>query len=282
MRLVKAELRKLTTTHLWWILLLTVVVSTALAFLINAVSIDLMLTQMPSNFDGMSPAEVEQARANMMAQIDVVPLAANLYTSGQYFALLFAMILGILLVTSEYFHQTATTTFLTTPRRSRVIAAKLGVAVLWGVGLWVITTVLSIVAGAIFLSTQHIGTQLGEWIVIRSILLNLLAYVVWATLGVGFGTLIRSQIGAVVTALVLYVIGTTAARAAIELIAQWLDAKWIEKFQILVPSIASNLMITGGNLASDPPQWVGAAILIGYAVLIGGIGVSVTQRRDIS
>ena len=34
----------------------------------------------------------------------------------------------------------------------------------------------------------------------RALLFNLLAYVLWAILGVGLGVLIRSQIGAVITA----------------------------------------------------------------------------------
>ena len=51
--------------------------------------------------------------------------AANIYTSGQFFGVLFVSLLGILLITNEYYHQTATTTFLTTPHRSRVVAAKL-------------------------------------------------------------------------------------------------------------------------------------------------------------
>jgi hypothetical protein len=42
-------------------------------------------------------------------------------------------------------------------------------------------------------------------------------------------------------------------------------------------------MITPGQAFEHaPPQWVGAAVLIGYAVVSGLVGISLTRRRDIS
>ena len=37
-----------------------------------------------------------------------------------------------------------------------------------------------------------------HWTIIRAVLMNLLAYVIWAILGVGLGVLIRSQLGATI------------------------------------------------------------------------------------
>ena len=58
-------------------------------------------------------------RAGRSRGSQVAALAANIYTSGQFFGLLFVMLLGMILVTNEFFHQTATATFLTTPQRTR-------------------------------------------------------------------------------------------------------------------------------------------------------------------
>ncbi len=80
--------------------------------------------------------------------------AANLYTSGQFFGALFVMLLGTLIVTNEFSHQTATTTFLTTPHRTAVILGKLIAGVAVAAFFWLITTVLNVIAGAVFLSTQ--------------------------------------------------------------------------------------------------------------------------------
>ena len=41
----------------------------------------------------------------------------------------------------------------------------------------------------------------------RAMLFNLAAYLLWAIFGFGLGTLIRSQIGSVVTGMIIYLIG---------------------------------------------------------------------------
>lgn len=277
MNLVRSELLKIRSTNTWWLLGLGALVMLALAFLLNAVSAHFARSGQAQT-EGLSP---EQA-AQVAAQQDEIYQAANLYTSGQFFGLLFVTLLGIMLVTSEFHHQTATTTFLTTPHRTAVIVAKLVSAALLGALFWLITTVLTIPATVIFLSTQDAATHLGDGAIIRAMLLNLLAYVLWGILGVGFGVLIRSQIGATVTAVVLYLVGTAAAGIIFTVLQAWLKLDWITKVQVIVPSIASQLMISGTNLPGNPPQWVGAAVLIGYAVVTGAIGTLVLRRRDIS
>jgi hypothetical protein len=81
---------------------------------------------------------------------------------------------------------------------------------------------------------------------------------------------------------VLYLIGTTAAGIIFTVVSNWLDLDWIAKLQVIVPSIASSLMISGTQLPGNPPQWSGAAVLIGYAVVTGLIGTMIMRTRDIS
>jgi ABC-type transport system involved in multi-copper enzyme maturation permease subunit len=276
--LVRSELLKIRTTNTWWLFALGAFVTWALAFLYNAVSTHLVLDQPPPTTEGLSPQEAE----TIAAQSDPVNLVAGLYTSGQYFGLLFVTLLGIVLMTGEFHHQTATTTFLTTPRRASVVVAKLIAAVLFGAAFWLVTTIFNLVATVLFLASENLGTYLGNGDITRAILLNLLAYTLWGVLGVGFGVLIRSQIGATVTAVVLYLVGTTAASVAFFLLSDWLNREWINELQVIVPSIASQLMITGTELPGSPPQWVGAAILVAYAVVTATIGTLIVQRRDIS
>jgi hypothetical protein len=59
-------------------------------------------------------------------------------------------------------------------------------------------------------------------------------------------------------------------------------AKWFENLQVLIPTSASQLMIAGTELPGAPPRYVGALVLIGYAVLSGVLGTMLTKRRDIS
>jgi ABC-type transport system involved in multi-copper enzyme maturation permease subunit len=277
MNLIRAELLKIRTTNIWWIFALGAFVLQALAFLVNALQAHQALAGEVST-EGVTESQVDA----VVAQSDPLYQAANLYTSGQFFALLFVMLLGIIMVTNEFHHQTATTTFLTTPHRTSVIVAKLVTAALLGTFFWLVSTLINIPATAIFLGTENEPTHLSEGAIVRAILLNLLAYVLWGIFGVGFGVLIRSQIGATVTAVVLYLVGTTAASIIFFLLQEWLGWEWLSKLQVIVPSIASGLMITGTELPGSPPQWVGAAVLIAYAIVTAAIGTLLVRRRDIS
>jgi ABC-2 type transport system permease protein len=280
--LVRSEFRKIFTTNTWWLFLLGVLVFTALSFLFNAFQAHNYLHQPPPTLPAnIPPDQARQILADYHARSVLAFQAATLYTSGQYFGLLFVLLLGILVVTNEYFHQTATATFLVTPKRTNVIVGKLTATVLFAIGLCVLTTVLCLIAGVIFLSAEGTGLALGEWAVIRAVLLNLLAYGIWAVFGLGFGTLIRNQIAAVVIALVLYLIASQVAAGIIQLVAFLTHTEWLTKLAVVVPSVASQALITGGDIPGSPPQWLGALVLIGYAVVAGTIGTLLTAYRDV-
>ncbi|GGM28726.1 MULTISPECIES: ABC transporter permease [Micromonospora] len=274
MNLVRSELLKIRTTAAWLWMALGALAMTALAFAVNAWLAHTTLTG-DTDMLGLPPEEAA-------AQQDVVGQAANIYTSGQYFGLLFVMLIGVLMVTNEFFHQTATTTFLSTPRRTNVILSKLVAASLIGFGFWLVTTVLDLVAGAVFLSANDFGTQLGEWDVQRALLLNLLAYAIWTILGIGVGTLITNQIGAVVTSAVVYLIGTQVAGLFFFLLSSWLESEAVLKWQVVLPSVASQVMVNSIESPMLPVWWVGALVLVGYAVVTGLVGILITRKRDIS
>jgi ABC-2 type transport system permease protein len=277
MNLVRAELMKLRTTPTWWIFALISFPLWALALGFNWLSSYGVLNLGSSDYEGMSATEAEQVRA----AADVVNIGANLYTTGQFFGVLIVMLLAAILMTNEFFHQTATTTFLTTPHRTAVIMAKLGAGVIVGLVLWVVTTGLNLVAGSLILRSLDVDTQLASPAVWRAIGLNALAYGIWAVLGVGAGVLIRSQIGTTVTLTMVYLLGTFGAGIVFALLADR-TPDWFDNLQLLIPPLASQLMISGTELPGSPPRWAGAVVLIGYAVVTGIVGTLITRRRDIS
>ncbi|MGR6321879.1 ABC transporter permease [Micromonospora soli] len=274
MNLVRSELLKIRTTNTWWIFGLITLPLWALALLFNW----LQTAALTSGNVGDVPAD----QADQMAAVSSADsLAANLYTNGQFFGLLIVMLLGIVVVTSEFFHQTVTTTFLTAPHRTAVMLAKLAAAGVLALLFWVGTTALNLVAAPLVLNATDVGAQFGSGAVWRAVALNGLAYLLWSVLGVGIGVLIRSQIGATVTGILLYLGGAIGAGIAIGLLAARFG-DWINKLQLLVPSLASGLMVSGTEIPGNPPRWAGAAVLIGYAVVAGAIGVLTIRRRDIS
>lgn len=276
MRLISSELLKIRTTNTWWIFGLITVPLWALALGYNWLQTEFLLN--PPADGGGVPADQQ---ATIEAARDLSVIGANVYTSGQFFGVLMVMLLGVVVVTSEFFHQTATTTFLTTPHRTAVILAKLAAASLFGLGFWLVTTLLNLPLGVLILSGYDVGTQFGDPAVWSAVGLNALAYLLWAVFGVGFGVLIRSQIGATITALLLYLAGSIGAAIVISVLATQFG-EWINNLQVLVPSSASQLMVSGDELPGNPPRWTGAAVLIGYAVVTGFIGTMIVRRRDIS
>jgi ABC-type transport system involved in multi-copper enzyme maturation permease subunit len=280
--LVRSEFRKIFTTNTWWLFLAGVVALTAASFALNALQAHAILHATPPRLaPGAPSAQQQQVQAVFAAETNIAVQAANLYTSGQYFGLLFVLLLGILVVTNEFFHQTATATFLVTPRRTWVIAGKLTATVASAAVLSLGIMALCVIAGVIFLRVDGDAIALTDPAVLRALALNLLGYCIWAVFGVGFGTLIRNQIAAIVVALALYLIASQVAAAIIQVIAFLTHATWVSKLAVVVPSVASQTMIAGGDIPGNPPQWLGAVVLLAYAVVAGAIGTLLTRSRDI-
>ncbi|MFC7549532.1 ABC transporter permease [Plantactinospora sp. GCM10030261] len=271
MKLIRAELLKIRSTSTWWIFALIALPLWGITLLFNWVQTNFLLNP-PENLPPDQSGEFAAAQ-------DLQNIAANLYTNGQLLGLLVVTLLGVIVVTNEFFHQTATTTFLTTPHRTAVIVAKLVAASLLGVLFWLITSALNLVVTPLILA--DVGAQLGEAFVWRAIGLNGLAYLLFAIFGVGFGILIRSQIGATVTVMLLYLGGYIGALIFLGVFANRFG-DWINNLAVIVPSLASQLMVAGTELPGNPPRWVGAVVLVGYAAVAGTIGTLLTRRRDIS
>ena len=270
MNLIGAELMKIRTTSTWWIFTIILLPLWAAALLNNWGS---------ANFDpgtGGGP-QVEQLEAARQA----VNVATTLYTSGQFMGVLLVMLLGAIIVTNEFFHLTATTTFLVTPVRQRVILAKLAAAIILGLVFWAVTTILNLIIVPFVLGALDLPAQLGEPAVWRAIALNALAFALWAIVGVGAGVLIRSQLGATLTISIGYLVGSLGGQLVFFLLTEYV-AEWFSKLQVIVPTTASTLMVSGTDLPGNPPRWVGAAVLIGYALVTGLLGTAIMRRRDIS
>jgi ABC-type transport system involved in multi-copper enzyme maturation permease subunit len=302
--LVRAELLKIFTTNSWWVFAIFTLGVTALTLLVNLFQANGELAnaehyaQNPPNFAAMPPDERPTAAQQRLILEDferstdipriLASSAANVYTSGQLLTLMFLVILGALIVTNEFFHQTATATFLTVPRRSRVILAKLGAAVILAAGFWAAITAIDIGVGVLNFNAQGYGIPFADATVIRAVLMNLLAFVIWAVLGVGLGVLIRSQLGATITGAVMYLVSWPVAAALFALLRTYVvKDDSIYNLVVVFPGVASSIMVAAEPVSvtftvDAPPWWVGALVLLGYGVAAGLVGTLITRRRDIS
>ena len=159
-RLLRAEFMKIRTTSTGWLFLTGFIVFTALALTINGFG----------NHYQLYPQQGLASRAQALAQAaqarspaGVAAIAASMMTSGQRVGFLFALLLGVLIVTSEFANQTAAVTFVTVPRRATVITAKVAAAACCGALFWLVGTVIAAVATPLFLYSQHVSTSLAGW-----------------------------------------------------------------------------------------------------------------------
>jgi ABC-2 type transport system permease protein len=277
-RLLRAEFMKLRTTSTGWLFLTGFIVFTAMALTINGFG-NYSLLHPEQGL--VSPAQALAQTAQARSPAGVATIAASMMTSGRLFGVIFALLLGVVIVTSEFANQTAAVTFVTVPRRTTVIRAKVAAAACCGALFWLVGTALAAVATPPFLYTQHISTSLAGWTVARSVLLNLLALVAWAVFGLGLGAVLRSQMGAVVAAIVVYA-GSFGSMLVFTALYNLFHQGWMLGAPVIAPAVASEVMTTSGRaFPYAPPAWVGGVILIGYTVALVAAGVALTKRRDV-
>jgi ABC-type transport system involved in multi-copper enzyme maturation permease subunit len=294
LRLIRSEIRKIATTNAWWLFGIGSLAITGLSLWANMARAagDIAVSRNTGAVfrvkPGASPDDLAAARQAFAEAHDqhlqLVRAAGSIFTSGQFFGLVLVMLLGILVVTNEFQYQTATATFLTTPRRSRVVFGKLVAAVGLGMLFWLVSQVISFVSGLLFFHNIHATASLGEWAVQRAMLFNAAAYLLWAVFGFGLGTLIRSQIGSVVTGMAVYLVGYVGGIGVFILIRTYLiHGDWVLTSAVSLPSIASQIMISPDKLYPQSAQWwVAALVMVGWSLLAGVIGLLLTRRRDVS
>jgi ABC-2 type transport system permease protein len=187
-------------------------------------------------------------------------------------AAIFTLVFGILAVAGEYRHSTITDTYLTSPARGRVAAAKLAVYALIGAaaGLVCSATALAVTSG--WWAAKGASLQLpatGDW---RTLAGGVAANIGLAAIGVGLGALVRNVIGAVALAL--------AWVAVIEGIVGQLVGSGLARW---LPFYASQALdkanVTGIQLL---PQWGGGLVLLAYAAIFAGAAIVTTLRRDVT
>ena len=120
--------------------------------------------------------------------------------------------------------------------------------------------------------------------------MNLLAFVIWAVLGVGLGVLIRSQLGATLTGAGALPASAYAGRVVffglirtfvIKDDGVW-KASWSSCRRRLADHGLAERIAVRARRVLGPPWWVGALVLLGYGVVAGVVGTLITRRRDIS
>jgi ABC-2 type transport system permease protein len=257
--LVRAELRKVVTTRMWFVLVIG-----GLGLVALYVSVIAFTAGNTTNGGGAlrSLADPGSVRA-----VYGVPLEIGY---------ILPLVLGVTMICGEFRHQTITPTFLATPKRSRVLAAKMVAAALIGLAIGVVFTVFSTGLGAILVAARGHAVLLDTASMWRVLVLVVVGIGIWTVFGVGFGALLKNQVAAIVTALVL--VGIVEGLLTVAL--RWAHLGAVAK---VLPSSAANAMLRPSNVkAADLlPWWAGALVLLAWGLATALVGALSTMRRDI-
>ena len=180
------------------------------------------------------------------------------------------LILGIIGMTQEYRHRTATPTFLTTPRRGRVVVAKLLAYALVAVPLALLVVATNVAVVMIYAGARGDAPSLtGDNL--RVIGGALAALIVYTVIGVGVGALLRNQVGAIVGVLVYLFVVEQVIQAipAINGVYKWL------------PGGALAAMTSTLNQVELLAPWQGGLLLLGYGLVAAFLGTVLAVRRDV-
>jgi ABC-2 type transport system permease protein len=113
---------------------------------------------------------------------------------GEKLGVLFAGLLGAMSITSEIRHGTIRPTFLVTPQRARVLAAKVLASMFFGAGFGLVATALAVGVGSAALRARGIESPLDEGNYALFLAGATAAAALWAAIGVGLGAVVRNQV----------------------------------------------------------------------------------------
>ncbi len=258
--LVRSELRKIFSTRLWWGLLLGAIVYTAVQSGVTA------------GFAGVSQGG-QAATPGLETAAGIRSVYAQALFTGSY---ILAMILGITGMTGEYRYQTITPTFLASPRRGRVVGAKMVAHLLVGAGYGLVALVTALVVGGVVMAARGYGLGYGADRLWPSIVLAVAAVAIWTVLGIGIGTLIRNQVAAILIAVLITFLIEPIVSFALNAVGVGGAVEW------LPTNASAALMSPGVTVVHYLAWWAGGLVLIGYAVVLAALGVLISVHRDIS
>jgi hypothetical protein len=192
----------------------------------------------------------------------------EVFEVGTRVGMLFAGLVGALAITAEIRYGTIRPTFLVTPRRGPVIAAKLAISGLAGIVFGLVAEGLGATAATAAFSARGIENQLSGSDYLRLLVGGTTAAALWAAIGLGIGALVRNQVGTLVglCAWILLVENLIAFDPGTSRFA---------------PGVAG-LALAGKTGAGFLAPAAAALLLVLYAAAVSAAGWLATLHRDIA
>lgn len=263
------EYRKIVTTRAWWVLLIVMVGYMAFLGAVMAFAF---------TFDGGSSVTGTGGEG---IEMDPTAVATAVYTLPASLGYALPLLVGLLSVTSEFRHRTLTPTLLAQPDRNRFVVGKLLASVPMGVLYGVVGTLATLGAGVAGFAVTGGANQLDDPEIWGVIARTALALTVWCVVGVGLGFAMPNQVVAIVVVLAFTQFVEPLLRLLLNLndtlavVGKYLPGAAGE-------AISGGSFYTAAGTGSLLAPAAGAAVLVGYALVLALLGRFTTLRRDIT
>jgi ABC-type transport system involved in multi-copper enzyme maturation permease subunit len=266
---LRAELRRVSSTRLWWGLLVPVAL---VAVLVNL-------------FGGLLGEAVAGADPEPPLLLASVAFTLTL-------TVVFAAVYGTVSAAGEFRHRTVTTAYLTAGSRGRVLAAKLVAGSAVGVLYAVVAAVLGVVAGVAGQGGRVPG--LGALLAVTAVGAAVAA--LWGAFGAALGTLLGNQVGALVALLVYLQIGelvlaavlNNSGSAPLARLTPYLPgnagdvAIYDLPAQALAGRYAEQVVEELAGVTAPPSWWVALLVLAAWVAAATLAAWQVGGRRDVT
>jgi ABC-2 type transport system permease protein len=191
----------------------------------------------------------------------------EVFQVGTRAGMLFAGLAGAIALTAEIRYGTIRPTFLVTPRRGPVLAAKLAVSGLVGIVFGLLAELLMAAAATVAFTARGIENELTGGDYLQLLTGGAAAAALWAAAGVGVGALVRNQVGAL--------IGLCAWMFVVESVTEG----FVPEAGRFLPG-GVGLALAGNT--EELSAAVGALLLALYAAVASAAGWLAIVRRDIA
>ena len=244
LHLIRAEIRKLTSTRMPWAFVLVLVAISV----VNGIAV-LWGTDMDGSKAFVSTAADQRS---------LMAFAANAFMGAGLF--------GAIAASREYGHNTVVPTFLAAPRRYRAVIAQFTAVFLLGAVLSIVGAALTIAAVAVTLPTTDYGFLVSAGGLAAVLAASAFAGAAGAVLGAGIGVVVRNTGGAVTATVLVLIIAPPLMIQLASGAASWM------------PTTLANVLSGVTNEVSRPAA---LAALAAWAVVPALTGLVAVQRRDV-
>jgi ABC-2 type transport system permease protein len=198
-------------------------------------------------------------------------LQLMVFGRGELLGVLFAALLGAMSITAEIRHGTIRPTFLVTPRRGHVVAAKVSSSILIGAAFGLVAGAVATAAGTVALRARGIDVQVDQRDYVLLVVGSAGAAALWAAIGVGLGAVVRNQVPTLIgiCAWLLFVEGLLAG-----------DVGGLGDVGRLLPGAAA-AAISGQDPGKLLAPAIGVVLLGFYATAAAFAGSLAISRRDV-